>query len=590
MKTKIVFFALCFVFSVSAAFAADEENLFLDVGAPQVYTLPEVNRALVMRQRVVSVQLERFAKGEAERIHLNLFNDVNLIAVHDNTEWGPEGGFAWYGHVGNEPQGRVTLVIGDQGLSGTIGHADRTYKVRPVDGSVHVIREIDRSMWVRSGPAGPSLRAAPTSLAIELEVLTLTNQERAELGLHALSWNGDLFTAARGHSEDMAAQDYFSHTSIDGRSPADRIDATGYDWQTWGENIAAGYSTPEAVMNGWMNSDGHRANILQEAFCDLGVGYGFDSSSSYRHYWTQNFGRQRNVWTCPDDNANPEASFSAEPRSGEAPLRVDFDATASFDPDGTISIYTWDFGDGTSGSGVQVLHTYTTAGTYTVRLTVTDDDGASASRTVTDFIVVQSAADGDSDGMPDHEESGPDGNDPEYDGNQDGQPDNIQANVVSGHTFDGKYYVTLSVPDDVQITEFRFAENPSLSDAPAEREFALGFFAFTIGNLPAGGAVTVELHLPDTFFPDAYYKYGPTPDEPVPHWYEFSYNGQTGARIEGHQVGLHLIDGQRGDDDLIDDNGVIVDIGGPATAISTGSEGGSGGGCFIDSSRGPRCE
>jgi hypothetical protein len=96
----------------------------------------------------------------------------------------------------------------------------------------------------------------------------------------------------------MAQQNYFSHTSLDGRSAGTRISQAGYSWNTYGENIAAGYTTPEAVVAGWMNSSGHRANILRSSFCDIGVGYAYSASSSYGRYWTQNFGRKQNVSAC----------------------------------------------------------------------------------------------------------------------------------------------------------------------------------------------------------------------------------------------------------------------------------------------------
>lgn len=129
----------------------------------------------------------------------------------------------------------------------------------------------------------------------EQEVLTLVNGQRAKVGCAALIANDKLVAAARGHSQDMADNDFFSHTGSNGSSPGDRIEAQGYNWSTWGENIAAGYTTPANVMDGWMNSSGHRANILNCNFTEIGIGYiynGNDTGSvNYRHYWTQVFGR-----------------------------------------------------------------------------------------------------------------------------------------------------------------------------------------------------------------------------------------------------------------------------------------------------------
>ena len=106
-----------------------------------------------------------------------------------------------------------------------------------------------------------------------------------------LSWNAQLEQAAAGHSIDMATQNYFSHSSLDGRTMADRINATGYLWRNLGENIAAGYPTVNAVVDAWMSSDGHCANIMNLAFQEVGVACVPSSTSTYSSYWTMNLGR-----------------------------------------------------------------------------------------------------------------------------------------------------------------------------------------------------------------------------------------------------------------------------------------------------------
>jgi len=121
----------------------------------------------------------------------------------------------------------------------------------------------------------------------EAEVLAIVNTERSKAGCGALRWNDTLALAARKHSADMAANNYFDHTSQDGRSPFDRMKAEGYT-KGGGENIAAGQSTPESVMKSWMESPGHKANILNCKFGELGVGMA--KGGSYRIYWTQAFG------------------------------------------------------------------------------------------------------------------------------------------------------------------------------------------------------------------------------------------------------------------------------------------------------------
>ena len=91
----------------------------------------------------------------------------------------------------------------------------------------------------------------------------------------------------------MATNNYFSHTSLDGRSPGTRITAAGYSWSAYGENIAAGQSTMDAAMNSWLNSPGHCKNIMNARYKDYGIGCAYKSSSSYRTYWTQDFAAPR---------------------------------------------------------------------------------------------------------------------------------------------------------------------------------------------------------------------------------------------------------------------------------------------------------
>ena len=138
----------------------------------------------------------------------------------------------------------------------------------------------------------PTPTPTPTSDFAE-QVVVLVNQERAANGCGPVTMESRLRAAAQGHSEDMALNDFFSHTGSDGSSPWDRIHAQGYQYSTAGENIAAGYSTPESVMDGWMNSPGHRANILNCDFVHIGVGYYYlandTGSTNYHHYWTQDF-------------------------------------------------------------------------------------------------------------------------------------------------------------------------------------------------------------------------------------------------------------------------------------------------------------
>jgi len=136
----------------------------------------------------------------------------------------------------------------------------------------------------RPKPSTAKPRSATT--AREDRVTALVNQERARAGCGTVRTNAQLRTAARRHSQDMADRNYFSHDSLDGRTPWDRAEAAGYQ-RAIGENIAKGQATPEAVMAAWMDSPGHRRNILN---CDAratGVGLAFDGATPI---WTQLFG------------------------------------------------------------------------------------------------------------------------------------------------------------------------------------------------------------------------------------------------------------------------------------------------------------
>jgi uncharacterized protein YkwD len=138
--------------------------------------------------------------------------------------------------------------------------------------------------------AKPTPTPTPTATAsgATARVVQLVNAERAKVGCHPLTVNAKLTKAAQAHSADMAAHQNMSHTGSDGSSPGDRITRAGYTWSAYGENVAYGYATPEQVMNGWMNSPGHRANILNCSFKEIGVGLAQPGS-----YWTQDFGTAR---------------------------------------------------------------------------------------------------------------------------------------------------------------------------------------------------------------------------------------------------------------------------------------------------------
>jgi uncharacterized protein YkwD len=136
-------------------------------------------------------------------------------------------------------------------------------------------------------PAQPSDGNQAACLnSTEAAFLGLINAYRAQNALGPLTATGTLNVASYDHSLDMNVNSYFSHTSQNGDSPWDRMTVAGYDYNTYkGENIAAGYATPQAVFDGWRNSPGHNANMLNEHFNAIGIGF-----VSEGHHWTTDFG------------------------------------------------------------------------------------------------------------------------------------------------------------------------------------------------------------------------------------------------------------------------------------------------------------
>ncbi|MFC7866572.1 sigma-70 family RNA polymerase sigma factor [Streptomyces murinus] len=137
-------------------------------------------------------------------------------------------------------------------------------------------------------PQAPVRTTAPAPAGDTVsQVIALVNKERASAGCSALTADPQLQQAAQAHSDDMAARNFFDHVNPDGVDPGQRITAAGYRWSTYGENIARGQQTPASVMDSWMHSSGHRANILNCAFKNIGVGVHKGAGGPW---WTQDFG------------------------------------------------------------------------------------------------------------------------------------------------------------------------------------------------------------------------------------------------------------------------------------------------------------
>ncbi|MBY0124537.1 CAP domain-containing protein [Bacillus sp. S/N-304-OC-R1] len=130
----------------------------------------------------------------------------------------------------------------------------------------------------------PAAPASSSVSAYEQKVVELTNKERAKYGVPALKLDENLSKVARAKSVDMQTKGYFDHNSPTYGSPFDMMKQFGITYRTAGENIAMGQRTPEEVVNAWMNSEGHRKNILNSSFTHIGVGYVANGN-----YWTQQF-------------------------------------------------------------------------------------------------------------------------------------------------------------------------------------------------------------------------------------------------------------------------------------------------------------
>jgi uncharacterized protein YkwD len=214
--------------------------------------------------------------------------------VGGDTGAGGVGG-SGQGGTGGDPSTGGTTGTGGMGATGGAGGSGNTGGTGGTGGSSGV-----GGTGGSTGTCGNDGTSWNLSWqAFECEVLTLTNQRRAQGAtcgttsyppVGPLIRNAQLTTAAREHAQDMGDNNYFSHDGLDGSTPFDRIQDAGFTGSPQGENIAAGQSTPAEVVNGWMNSQGHCKNIMLSSFKYLGVGYYYTASGQYHHLWVQNFG------------------------------------------------------------------------------------------------------------------------------------------------------------------------------------------------------------------------------------------------------------------------------------------------------------
>ena len=224
---------------------------------------------------------------------------------------------------------------------------------------------------------------------------------------------------------------------------------------------------------------------------------------------------------------------------------------------------------------------------YTATVTITSNDLDEAEKVIT----LTGTGSSDSDGVPDQEEQGLTGNDPTYDGNGDGIPDKDQASAASLHSQNDAFYVTISTSDS-NLSLANVATIPPPVSLPDNIQTPYGYYSYQVTGLTPGGSATVTFVLTETgtvtltgdLDPDGFWKYGPESPGAVVQWYDFAFDGTTGATANLNTVTLAFVDGIRGDHDLAA-NGVIDDPGAPvkvqATILPTVPPESSEGICFI---------
>ncbi|MDO8614566.1 MAG: CAP domain-containing protein [Dehalococcoidia bacterium] len=161
-----------------------------------------------------------------------------------------------------------------------------------------------------SSPAAPALALDDQETAF----LDMINQYRAASGLGSLSVNAMLTDSARWMAQDMAAENYFSHTDSLGRDPFDRMDTFGYTYNTWrGENLAAGIDDAQRAMDLWQGSPGHNANMLNANYTVIGIARAFGPTSAFTWYWATEFGGQADPPPAPAPPPPPPPAPAPEP-------------------------------------------------------------------------------------------------------------------------------------------------------------------------------------------------------------------------------------------------------------------------------------
>jgi len=171
-------------------------------------------------------------------------------------------------------------------------------------------------MQTRARADEPRVEATADDADLAKALIAAHNREREKAGLSALKASEKLTEAATLHAKDMATHEKMAHEGTDGSTPSQRVERVGYKYQDTGENVAAGQTSVDEVMTTWMNSPGHKANILGD-FTEIGVSRAFDADS--RPYWCVNFGTPWPVLDPNDASSKLIAAINAERRTAKLP-------------------------------------------------------------------------------------------------------------------------------------------------------------------------------------------------------------------------------------------------------------------------------
>ena|GEM_PF-1062866 len=198
--------------------------------------------------------------------------------------WHEQGGLELFGYPLTPPE----LDMTPDGQIRIVQYTERArLEIDPTSQQIS-LGLLGRALYV---PVPAAQSAEFTLDSVSAALLELVNSQRQQAGLAPLAPAPELMASAQMHSQDMATSGLISHTGSDGRTARQRITDSGYPWLRCGENIAVWYPTPEQVMQFWMGSPPHRANLLDPGMQEIGIGY-VRQAAGYEHYWTINLGER----------------------------------------------------------------------------------------------------------------------------------------------------------------------------------------------------------------------------------------------------------------------------------------------------------